>query len=167
MRAVSTPKPWFAASASPESLSRTRLKAGVAVMRESRSPASEAVRNCSAGVPSAVAGAPRPRRKHAKKGAHRAPFELFAFRLRRLRDRDGLAHVTHLEARKSSHRDVLAQLADLGRDELRDRDGLVLDEGLRQQANLFIELFHLAGNHLLCNVRGFPAGDRLSQEDVF
>jgi hypothetical protein len=32
MRAVSTPKPWFAARASPEILRRTLLKAGVGVV---------------------------------------------------------------------------------------------------------------------------------------
>src|ERR1700722_2434713 len=100
----------------------------------------------------------------SKKGAHWAP-ELFAFRLCRLGHGDGLARVANFEARETPHRDVLAQLADLGRNELRDRDGLVLNEGLLQQANLFVELFHLAGDHLLRDIRRLAAGNGLGQEE--
>src|SRR5579871_5452481 len=86
-----------------------------------------------------------------KKAPRRAP-ELLSFLLCRLGDGDGLARVTHLEPRKAPHGDVLTELADLRGDQLADRDGLVLDERLFEQANFLVELLHLAGDHLLGNV---------------
>ena len=62
-----------------------------------------------------------------------------------------------LEAGEAAHGDVLAQLADLLRDQFLDRDGLILDEGLLQQANLLVELRHLAVDDLLdhrCRLAG-------------
>src|SRR5579864_6355708 len=166
MRAVSTPKPWLAASASPDNLSRTRLKAGVGVvMKDLAWPAyrcKAAPLSGSAGVPPAVASAPRARRiSRHKKGAPQGALRLLRFRLCRLGDRDGLARVPNLEPRKTPHGDVLAQLADLGRDQLRDRDGLILDERLFEQADFLIELLHLAGNHFLRDVRRLAAGNCL------
>src|ERR1039458_10672054 len=55
----------------------------------------------------------------------------------------------HLEPRKAPHRDVLAQFAHLLSDQLLDAHSLVLDEGLLQQANLLVELGHLALDDLL------------------
>src|SRR5271169_5039803 len=114
MRSWSTPKPWFAARASPESLSRMRLKMGVSISFE---PTEMLLRRWRSGFPALI-------------GLLRS-------------ERDRRARVAYLEARKAAHGDVLAQLADLGSDQLRNVDGLVLDEGLLQQAHLFVELFHL------------------------
>ena len=55
--------------------------------------------------------------------------ELLGF-LFRLGDGDSLACVAHLEASEAAHRDILAQLADFGRNKLCDTDRLILDEGL-------------------------------------
>ena len=62
----------------------------------------------------------------------RAPFgalELLRL-LFRLRDGDSFARVPDFESRKAADGNVLAQLADLGCDQLGNRDGLVLDERL-------------------------------------
>src|SRR5215472_8947109 len=99
-----------------------------------------------------------------KKAPRRAP-ELLSFLLRWLGDGDGLARVTHLEARKAPHSDVLAELADLRRDQLPYRDGLVLDERLLEQADFLIELLHLARDHLLGDVSRLAARDRLRKID--
>ena len=48
-----------------------------------------------------------------KKGAPQGAFQLLSLWLCRLGDRDGLARVPYLEARKPAHRDILAELADL------------------------------------------------------
>src|SRR6202045_2132 len=69
---------------------------------------------------------------------------------------DGSGGIADFEPRKAPHGDVLAEFADLGSDKLRDADGLVFDEGLLEQANLFVELFHLAGYDL------FDHGSRLA-----
>src|SRR5271169_475022 len=168
MRVVSTPKPWFAASASPESLSRTRLKAGVVVIgsvpgfplttssillcdskqslchpERSEGPMQFRRRPRLHGPFASLRMTGKWNLNRNKKGAPAGRPELFAFRLCRLRNSNSLAHVTHLEAGKPPYCDVLAQLADLGGDQLRDRNGLVLDEGLLQQADFFIELLHL------------------------
>src|SRR5271157_6541187 len=54
----------------------------------------------------------------------------------------GLCHSpfggAHLEAGEAAHGDIFAQLADLLSDQLLDADGLVLDEGLLQQADLLV-----------------------------
>src|SRR5215469_247656 len=99
-----------------------------------------------------------------KKAPRRAP-ELLSFLLRWLGDGDGLARVTHLEARKAPHSDVLAELADLRRDQLPYRDGLVLDKRLLEQADFLIELLHLARDHLLGDMSRLAAGDRLRKID--
>src|SRR5882757_7787476 len=57
--------------------------------------------------------------------------------------------VAYLEAGEAAHGDVFAELADLLRDELRDGHGLLLDEGLIEQTDLFVELAHLAFHDLL------------------
>src|SRR5262245_40512557 len=94
-------------------------------------------------APALVVVIPTPERKrggegisawHQKKAPRRAP-ELLSFLLCRLGDGDGLARVTHLEARKAPHSDVLAELADPRRDQLANRDGLVLDKRLLEQAD--------------------------------
>ena len=71
-------------------------------------------------------------------GARAAPDSLgFLFRFG---DGNGLACVADLEAREATDRDVLAQLTDLGCDELSDADGLVLDERLFEQTDFLVEL---------------------------
>src|SRR5271166_3701828 len=59
------------------------------------------------------------------------------------------AHVAYFETGKTTHRDVLSELAHFGRDQLRDVYGLVLDKGLIEQADLLVELFHFAGYDFL------------------
>src|SRR5579864_1630505 len=139
MRAVSTPKPWLAARASPESFRRTRLKMG--------------------------SGMPSEYYRRLKKGTFRCPLKSLSL-LFRLRDGDGLASVADLKSCESPDGNVLAQLADLRRDELRNRNSLVLDEGLLVQADFLVELFHLASNHLLGDIRGLAAGHGLREIDV-
>src|ERR1700758_223731 len=156
MRADSTPNPCVAARASPESFRRTRLKIAVDIQ------SSVVTSRCSgsgANFPRGVilsgakdlcipAGMHRPRslrhgdkRAPAKKGRRSA---LCLLRLLfRLADRDGLARLTHLEPGETPHRDVLAQLAYLGRNQLRDRDRLILDKRLLVKADFFVELAHL------------------------
>src|SRR5215469_12126727 len=145
IRAVSTPKPWFAARASPDNLSKIRLKAGVLVMKDSFVP----LFFRTAGSAPTFASTLAPYSTTSKKGAPRGALELFAFGLRRLGDCDGLAGVTHLEPGKPPDGDVLAQLPDLRRDQLSDRDGLIFDERLLGQAHFLVELLHLARNHFL------------------
>src|SRR5579859_6053508 len=61
-----------------------------------------------------------------------------------LRLSDSPALLADFEAREAAYRDVFAQLADLCGDQLRDADGLFLDEGLIKQAHFLVELRHLA-----------------------
>src|ERR1700679_1119204 len=98
----------------------------------------------------------------------RAPIgrsELLGFLFCRFGDRDSLARIANLKARAAPHADVLAQLADLRRNQLRDRDSLVLDERLLQQANFLVELFHLSRHHLLRNVLRLTGSDSLRDID--
>src|SRR5271157_2544668 len=83
-----------------------------------------------------------------------------------LADSYGLAYVAHLEAGKALDRDVLAELADDGRDELRHGHGLVLDEGLLIQADLLVELAHLAFDDLLDHRSRFARLGSLRAIDV-
>ena len=131
MRSGSTPKPWLAARASPESLSRMRLKTGVGISCSFQSLVLQFL--VTGRMPIAYTRASPETRNRAPK----LPLLRFLFRLG---DGDGLARLAHLEAREAADRDVLAQLADLGGDQLADADGLVLDEGLLEQADFFVEL---------------------------
>src|SRR5581483_4899430 len=99
---------------------------------------------------------------YIKKAPRRAP-ELLCFWLCRFSDRDGLARITHLEACEAAHGDVLAELTDLRRNQLSDRNGLVLDERLLEQADFLVKLFHLAVDHLLGDVLRLTAGNRLRE----
>src|SRR5271157_2644939 len=83
-----------------------------------------------------------------------------------LADSYGLAYVAHLEAGKALDRDVLAQLADDGRNELRHGHGLVLDEGLLVEADLLVELRHLAFHDLLDHRCGLAGLRRLRAVDI-
>src|SRR5579859_265691 len=73
-------------------------------------------------------------RANSWRGLFRLPFLL------QLGDGDSLAHIAHLEAGKAPHGDVLAQLADLARDQLVDADARLFHERLVQQADLLVEL---------------------------
>ena len=171
MRKGSTPKPWVAARASPESLSRMRLKTGVVIGIQSSISAKcgsrttlgritwtaarlSAEQSSAGALISDCFGSTKKRlASSARRSAGRlSSRELLGF-LFRLSDGDGLAGIADLEAGEAAHRDVLAQLADLGGDQLRDADRLVLDEGLLQQADLLVELGHLAFDDLLHDVR--------------
>ena len=57
-------------------------------------------------------------------------------------------------------------LRDLGGDELRDGLRLLLDEGLLEQAELFVELAELALEHLLDDVGRLAGGCGLGAVDV-
>src|SRR6478736_3115 len=74
-------------------------------------------------------------------------------RFRGLGLRYGPVGCTHLEARKAPHGDILAEFANFLRDQFLDADSLVLDKRLLKQANLFIELCHLALEHFLDDIR--------------
>ena len=95
-----------------------------------------------------------------------APLNFTPLWLSRLGNGDGLARIAYFESGKAADGDVLTQLADLGGDQLRDRDGLVFDEGLLEQAHFLVELFHLAGDHLLRDVRGLPLAIAWARVDV-
>src|SRR5882757_2092088 len=79
---------------------------------------------------------------------------------------DGPVGVAYLEAGEAAHGDVLAELADLLRDELRDGHGLLLDEGLIEQADLFVELAHLAFDDLLDHRRRLAGCGGLGAIDI-
>src|SRR5215469_17775897 len=167
MRAVSTPNPWVAASASPESLSRTRLKMAVGI-KVSWLPCfkvSKLLARVKTQPPLVDFDNLKFRNLETLKGAPRHPFSVsFLFRLA---DRDGLALIAHLEPGKAAHADVLAQLANGGCNELRDGDRLVLDKGLLVQADLFIKLAHFTLDHFLGYVIRFPASLGLSEINIF
>src|ERR1700730_1353348 len=82
------------------------------------------------------------------------------------RNGDGLARIADFEAHEAAHSDVLAQFADLGCNQLRDADRLVLDEGLLEQADLFIELAHLAFDDLFNDLGRLASGRGLRAIDV-
>src|ERR1700682_2103350 len=114
---------------------------------------------CLAGIP-ATPGS-------IKKGLPKQPRKLLFLRLSRLSGSNGRPSLADLEASKAPYGDVLAQLADLGCNELCDGDGLVLDKGLLQKADLFVKLAHLAFDNFLHDVRWFAGSGRLRPVDVF
>src|SRR5215471_1902562 len=57
--------------------------------------------------------------------------------------------LAYLEAGKAADGDVLAQLADLGGNQLTDAHSLLFDKGLIEQAHFLVELRHLAFDDLL------------------
>src|SRR5579862_6079303 len=79
-------------------------------------------------------------------------------------------YVPHLVPRKPRNRDILAQLGDLGLDQLSDRQAVFLDERLIEQANLFVELGHAPFHDAVDHVGGLalkgraPALDLRSEE---
>src|SRR5437660_8410599 len=68
--------------------------------------------------------------------------------LLRFGDGNGLAGVADLEAGKAPDEDVFTQLADLAGDQLADGDARFFHEWLIEQADLFVELGHLAFHDL-------------------
>ena len=62
------------------------------------------------------------------------------FTARSLRLRDSPVLLADFEAGEAPDGDVLTELADLGGNQLRDADSLLLDKRLIQQANLLVEL---------------------------
>ena len=81
-----------------------------------------------------------------------------------LRDRPG--GVADLEAREAAHGDILTQLADLLRNHVTNGDGLFLDERLLQEADLLVELRHLAFDDLCDHGRGLAGFRRLGAVDL-
>src|SRR6185312_334279 len=130
------PKPRGPASASPESLRTTRLNMLLRVSHRRRKIHLASMRGYGE-----ARGTSGPR-------ASRLLFCRLASLLGCLLHRSGLRHGpvgrAHLEAGKAPHSDVLAQLGHFLSDKLFDAHRLVLDEGLLQQANLFVELGHFA-----------------------
>src|SRR5207245_11705001 len=102
----------------------------------------------------------------ANKRSAVAPLRLLGFPFTRLGDPHRLAHVPHFETCETAYREVLAQLANSGRDELRNADRLIFNEGLLVQANFFIKLAHLAFNNLLDHLWGLASGGSLAAIDV-
>src|SRR5271157_979583 len=84
----------------------------------------------------------------------------------RLANGNGLADIAHFEACEALDRDVLAQLADDSRDELRHGDSLIFDERLLVEADLLVELAHLAFDNLLDHRCGLAALRGLRAIDV-
>src|SRR5579863_93173 len=72
----------------------------------------------------------------------------------------------HFEAGEAANGDVLAKFTNLLSNELLDRDGLLLDEGLLQQAHLLVELRHLAFDDLLDHIGRLAGGGRLRAIDL-
>src|SRR3984885_15485762 len=102
-------------------------------------------------VPPAIAGCLRASPAQRKKRAPLAPIELFGL-LFRLSNGDSLTRIAHFEASEAAHRDVFAELANLGGNQLSNGDRLVLNEGLLQQADFFVKLAHLAFDHFFRDV---------------
>src|ERR1019366_3782879 len=97
-------------------------------------------------------------------GYSRAP--LLRRRFHSLRLRYGPVGRAHLEAGKAADGNVFAQLAHLLPNQLLDADGLVLDKGLLQQADLLVKLGHLAFNDLFDYGRRLARGSRLRAKDI-
>src|SRR5712692_10259335 len=70
------------------------------------------------------------------------------------------------EAREPLHPDVLPRLADHAADSILDRDVRIAHERLLHQAELLIELLHLAGDDLLDHRLRLPGGPRLLPVDL-
>lgn len=79
----------------------------------------------------------------------------------------GRGTVSRLESRKPPAGDVPAQLGGEGRDELRDGDGLVFDEGLLVQTQLLVKLCHLSFDHPVSDVCCFTGCESLGTINVF
>src|ERR1700757_1708968 len=132
MRAASTPKPRSAASASPDSLSRMRLKTGVGIGKFQVSGFQVSSQNFL--LPSGTRDT-RNLKPETFLLSHRRRGLATLIILLRSGGSHGHPRLADLEAGEAAHGDVLAQLADLAGDELRDRDGLVLNERLLEQAD--------------------------------
>src|ERR1700756_1785208 len=109
MRLVSTPNPLSPARASPESLSKMRLKARGMLVFSIREAAHQRIGNhkASRSICKQKGGDSR-HRLHRKLG-----FLLGLLLLRWLADGHSLAYIANLEAGKAADGDVLAQLANL------------------------------------------------------
>src|SRR6185437_1888319 len=81
------------------------------------------------------------------------------------RKRDRRPHLANLEAREAAHRDVLAQLANLGGNKLADADGLVADKRLLHETNFFVKLAHLAFHDLFHDLGRLAGRSSLSDVD--
>src|SRR4051812_39557993 len=79
--------------------------------------------------------------------------------------RNGPALFAYFETGEAADGDILAQLADFCGDQLRDADGLLLDEWLIEQTHFFVEFRHLAFDDFLDYGRGFAGCCRLRTID--
>src|SRR5205085_5048910 len=79
---------------------------------------------------------------------------------------DGPVWRANFETGEAPDRDVLAELRHLRGDDLRDGMGLLLDEGLVEEAELLVELTELALEHLLDDVRRLAGCSGLSAVDL-
>src|ERR1700737_3902472 len=114
---------------------------------------------CLAGIPATP--------ESIKKGLPKQPRKLLFLRLSRLSGSNCRPGFADLEASEAAYGNVLAQLADLGCNELCDGDGLVFDEGLFQKTDLFVKLAHLAFDNFLDYLRWLAGSGRLRPVDVF
>src|SRR6266478_2278934 len=78
----------------------------------------------------------------------------------------GAADFADLEAHKTAHRDILAQLGDGLVDHLFDGDRLVADVMLFVEAIFLVELFHFSGDDFLHYLLGFSGRARLLAVNV-
>src|ERR1022692_1617764 len=78
-------------------------------------------------------------------------------------DRGDVAHLVADEARNA---DILAELGDLGLDQLADGEAGLLDEGLLEQADLFVELRQAPFDDTVDHVGGFAFEGGASALDV-
>ena len=77
----------------------------------------------------------------------------------------GPVGVADFESGEAADGDVFSELADLLAISVLDGDGLVLDEGLVEQADLFVELAHLAFDDLLDDLGRLASGGGLGAVD--
>src|SRR5579872_5073278 len=81
----------------------------------------------------------------------------------------GCRRVAHFEADETRHRDVFAELGDLGLDEIGDGGGVFLDERLFHQADFFVVFGQAAFDYFVENLFGltFAEGSRASDILLF
>src|SRR6185312_9370136 len=78
----------------------------------------------------------------------------------------GCRGVAHLEADETRHRDVFAELGDLGLDPIGNRSGIFLDERLFHQADFFVVLGQAAFDDFVENFLGLALTERTGARDV-
>ncbi len=78
----------------------------------------------------------------------------------------GRGRVAHFEADETRHRNVFAELGDLGLDQIGNGGGVFLDERLFHQADFFVVFGQPAFDDLVENLLGLALGQRPGARDV-